>query len=187
MPFGDRIIGVTPIPDEPLTTVDESIGNDDLGQVVDTEEANSIIDIISSNAKHDPQLEVEGNMIYKATYLKNCFSSNPLSKDRLRRVRGLSRFEENESDDTLDDQTLMIGDPILARVKDDLKICVLLNITRGKENKKTIDVNEMSNFNTMLTVQKIKLETTDDYYVCMEERIEESFNVVGMNCIPIQP
>ena len=152
---------------------------------LESEETNSIADIISS--KYDPQIEIEGNLIYKATYLKNCFSSNPLSRDRLRRVRGLTRYEESGSENNLDDNSLMIGDPLVVKTKGNAKICVILNIKKANQNEKTIELNEINNFNTLFSVQELKLESIEDNFVWMEEKIEEPFNVLGIDCCAIQP
>ena len=75
---------------------------------------------------HDPQIEIDGKHVYKATAVKSLFSANPLSKDRLRRVRGLSKFTDVGEDTPSDlsiDSSVMVGDPLLVNVKGTLELC----------------------------------------------------------------
>lgn len=79
-----------------------------------------LIDVISQpqstgKIKHDPQIMVDGTYVYKATILKNAFSDSPLSRDRLRRVQGLTKFitQGNESNANAIEDAIMVGDPLI--------------------------------------------------------------------------
>ena len=52
----------------------------------------------TANKTHQPYFEDEtGSKIYKTTCLKKIFKSEPLSKDRLRRIRGMSCYTDQVS------------------------------------------------------------------------------------------
>ena len=68
-------------------------------------------------------MDIAGAKIHKMTVVKDAFSSEKMSTDRLRRVRGYGRFANAESADdfALDESTLsrlVFGnDPFIAVVK----------------------------------------------------------------------
>ena len=75
------------------------------------------------NSSYDPQIEIDGCFVYKASAVNCLFSSNPLSRDRLRRVRGFTKFTTDETENALAIETaVMAGDPILVNLKGTLKV-----------------------------------------------------------------
>ena len=49
--------------------------------------------------KHDVQVE-DGRYVYKATIVKNIFCSEPMSRDRLRKVRGTTKYTNSAENST---------------------------------------------------------------------------------------
>ena len=130
VPYGSKKIGLSSV------EIDYSLDNTSLTEEVedliencdeDDENGNesSLVDMIDVRHKHDPQIEIDSSYVYKATVVKGLFSSNPLSKDRLRRVRGLSKNVDSEqiSENFSFDTVVLPGDPILVVVKGELHIC----------------------------------------------------------------
>ena len=93
-------IDIPEVPDEPDNTED----ND-----TDIADGTHLSDYIQSKT-----ITIEGKEVYKATVVKQMYSSQPLSKDRLRRVQGLTR-SSNQLDDTFVDNMVYVGDPVLIK------------------------------------------------------------------------
>ena len=62
--------------------------------------------------KYDAQVEVDASSIYKATCVKQAFSTTPLSKDRLQHVQGMSSVSNNSASSSRD--MIFVGDPVVA-------------------------------------------------------------------------
>ena len=69
---------------------------------------------VNNSGKHVPYFVVENDSkVYKITCLKTIFKSELLSKDRVRRIQGLSTYPDQADLSTACDNLLMVGDPIL--------------------------------------------------------------------------
>ena len=127
IPDGKTMIGVSLIDIESIS--EESIE-------YESEEVNSIHDLVQNNSPHDPQIEVDGAIVFKATVVKNLFSANPLSKDRLGRIKDYSRIYQDDpelNNNTSMDSTIMPGDPILAKTKETIELYVIKSIRKANE------------------------------------------------------
>ena len=83
-----KLIGVNePEPDDSLEFEEESIA--DNNQDVSDEDDVELVPF-SDLLEESATIEVDGKSIYKATVVNSLFSSNVLSKDRLKRVQGLT-------------------------------------------------------------------------------------------------
>ena len=122
-------------------------------------------------------MEIDGNLVYKATVVKNSFSANPLSKDRLKRIRGLSRVEQNAS--TSDELATMVmpGDPILVKGKDNLQIGVIKSLRKANEKCKMLELSELSVIHTIVEVQQIQLHDYEGKYIWKDEVYGNTFTV----------
>ena len=136
IPYGKKKIGLCPKEidysldmmediEEDTTEVDDS----------DNEMPSSIIDLVQQNrtVTYDPQVEVDGKYVYKATVVRSLFGSNPLSKDHLRRVQGLSKFTESARANVSVDNSIMLGDPVLINVKNRLQIAQIKCIKKANK------------------------------------------------------
>ena len=82
--------------------------------------------------------------------MKSLFSSNPLSRDRLKKVRGLTKFTDEGTSVNSDGQqaiesSLMVGDPFLVKVKNRLKIAKIEAIRVANRKVKTIKLMPLTN------------------------------------------
>ena len=145
----------------------------------------------NGNTHIDNQIEVEGVPVYKATILKNAFAPIPLSNDRLRRVRGLTPFTLNPDCYEGLENTLLIGDPVIAHHDRIVDICQVRKITKANRVLKQIKIDDMAAANVKLTVFKLKLKTSADNKLLYSETdvqtVEDKITVIGYNIYPIQP
>ena len=210
IPYGHRKIGLNP-EEVDLSLVNDNDTTDETGAVDDEEgddnseeeeledvPSTSIIDMVEQNQdthvtqKHDPQIEVDGSYMYKATIVKSLFSSNPLSKDRLRRVRGLTKYTENGNTNTENlstsiDSVLMVGDPLLIRVKDKLQLCKIDLMKEANRKVKILQVGNLNKPNVTIHATILKVNDVGDSYIWEGELIGDAFQSSGVNCMAIQP
>ena len=134
---------------------------------------------------------VDNGYIYKASIVKSLFSSNPLSRDRLRKVRGLTKFTDDSTGNSDGQQaiesSLMVGDPLLVKVKDRLKIAKIEAIRVANRKVKTIEVDGLSKPNVMMDVKLLKVEENDGHFIWLGEFVGDSFRSSGTSCYAIQP
>ena len=112
-------------------------------QAEDGEEEEStstiIIDMIPDRT-HDPLIEFENFFIHKSTVVKNMFGAKALSRDRLRRVQGLSG-KMSPKEENLDIETcLAIGDPILVKNQTVLELSKVLSIKKAAKKSKLLNL-----------------------------------------------
>ena len=140
-PFG-KMIGVTEV--EVDVSMDENV-NSNVPDVTEEEESVLLTDMIQN--EKCTTIEVDGKNIYKATVVNQLFSRNKLSKDRLRRVQGLSAGAPGESTQKIDDNNLIfIGDPLVVYSEERSVIANIQKIL-GNQNKKYINIDDLESKN----------------------------------------
>ena len=88
----------------------------------------------------EPFFVLDEKKVYKTTCLKTISSKQKLSKDRLRRVQGMSTYPcENSSSNNID-SFLLNGDPVLVNGNDGPKIANVVKITKSNQTLKQIDI-----------------------------------------------
>ena len=196
VPYGSKQIGLNRIEiDYSLDdiSVNDDAENEDENSDEDEDSvssvSSSIIDMIDHRHKHDPQIEIENSYVYKATVVKGLFSSNQLSKDRLRRVRGLSKNvdSENIGENVSFDSSVMPGDPILVMANGELQICQIKCIRKASKKMKIINVEEMKNDNVSFEVIIMKMKSYRESYIWTNDFIGNSFITAGSNVYAVQP
>ena len=65
--------------------------------------------------KAEPFFMINGKRVYKSTCLKAISNSEKLSKDRLRRVQGMSKYPGSATPVQNPESFLLIGDPVLVQ------------------------------------------------------------------------
>ena len=76
-------------------------------------EASSIDDMLPIlGVAVDPLVTVDGSSMHKASVIRQRFSGQRVSSDRLKRVRGMSKFESTKEVDL--DKAVMLGVPAIA-------------------------------------------------------------------------
>ena len=153
----------------------------------DNEMPSSIIDLVQQNrtVTYDPQVEVDGKYVYQATVVRSLFGSNPLSKDRLRRVQGLSKFTESERANVSIDNSIMLGDPVLINVKNRLQIAQIKCIKKGNKKVKLLTTDELNAHNVSIDAVILSMESND--YIWNGDFLGETFISIGLECYAIQP
>ncbi|XP_066914918.1 uncharacterized protein [Clytia hemisphaerica] len=151
--------------------------------------ATSLIDMIpeETTQKHDVQTEIDGSRVYKATIVKSLFSSNPLSKDRLRKVRGMTKFTEDgqEASEAIE-TSIMPGDPILFNVKGTLKIVKISVLKKATRKVKMVSCGDISNENVYVKGAEMGLDKDADCYI-WNGSLGEMIETTGPYCYAIQP
>ena len=81
-----------------------------------------------------------GSKIFKTTCLKTMFNSEPLSKDRLRRIQGLTACP-SKSVNTNCDKMLFVGDPIAFSEESSTSLCIgnIVKMILSNKEVKQID------------------------------------------------
>ena len=75
-------------------------------------------DVLLADYIHSKTIEIDGKQVYKATIVKDMGSNAVLSKDRLRRVQGLTKDTGQgppESSNDVVDNMLYVGDPVFIK------------------------------------------------------------------------
>ena len=155
-----------------------------------------LLDIIPLNSENgnsfiDNQIDIDGTPVYKATILKNAFAPIPLSKDRLRRVRGLTPYSQDpEKYETLHN-CLLIGDPVIVEHDQTVDICQVHKIVKANRKVNKIQIDHLPDANVELTVYLLDLTATADnqYLYCSTnvQTVGQKIKVKGKYIHPIQP
>ena len=106
-PLG-KLIGVTEVEVDISIAEDEGCDVSNVEESADSESVVPFADLIGG--EKCPTIDVDGKNIYKATVVNQFFSRNKLSKDRLRRVQGLTSGTPGECNNANDDNHIFIGD-----------------------------------------------------------------------------
>ena len=97
--------------------------------------------------------------VYKSTLFKNISKDQPLSKDRLEKVRGISKYclsTETDSADIIDmNDILSIGDPLIVSYYDKQNVSIITKILHGQNEISYIRQVDMHNIAIKLQVHLI--------------------------------
>ena len=172
--------------------VDWSLDEHDNNHNVEEGDDNSVCSISDyidqpGEIKISPQVEVDGNLMYKASVIRQLFTGEGASKDRLRRVQGLSRFSAT-TDNSIDlHDLLLVGDPVLVYGALIPQICIVQKLLVGNKHQKSIEGNKIENPTTSFVVHESLLEDKDNKLVWTGKFKGDSFKVQGKNCQAIKP
>ena len=185
------VVGVNEINEDWSNPDETTYENSEEGEVEGQEDQEeSLTELEAYNNKHAPYfLDDNGGKIYKTTCLKNIFNSEPLSKDRLRRVRGLTTYPDQTSD--MCNNLLMVGDPVLYSKKTNEYIIVnICKMTNSNRQIKHVDLSKdnLSQMNHLiLNVREISTEEYDCKVFWTGKYKGDAFTISGTQCIPIKP
>ena len=109
-------------------------------------------------------MTVDGRQIYKATVVKQMYLNDPLSKDRLRRVQGLTYEVTNNREDMSVDNTFYIGDPVLVKPHaGDTYIANIANIKIAQKKVQSIAASLIGEDSTLvLDVKRVNTVASGD-------------------------
>ena len=136
----------------------------------------------------EPFFMIDGKRVYKTTCLKAISSSQQLSKDRLRRVQGMSTYPGETSCSLDPDSFLLNGDPVLVH-KDGPRIANIITITKSNKPLKQIDLiqNNKGMKDVELTLKFVETQFVDDKLFWKGTTSGESLKCAGESCLPIKP
>ena len=196
-----KLIGVTEVEaDESLVTETEHIQpqletqsidhNETEGQ--DSSDAEAEEPIPLADLVHDgPRsvIQVDGKNIYKASVVKMLFSEAKLSKDRLKRVQGLTAGSPGANRDVGEDlNVVLVGDPLLVFHNNDTRVANVLRMKLGNIQKKSLTVEDMEKPNLDFVVRFLQLVEADDGRLFWNGLYDSSqVKVSGRNCSLIKP
>ena len=136
--------------------------------------------------KHPTQLICEdGKYRFKASMVKSAFDGTKGSKDRLRRVRGLSRYIDSSEENVDLDDMLLIGDPIVALTSNTL--CCVTKITVALQKVVQIQGSRLEDANVFLKAKPLKVRETDTELEWDGQLEDAEIDVAGKCCSLIQP
>ena len=159
-PLG-KLIGVTDV--EIDISVEEEVDSVDEEESAVSENLVPFADLIGGDKC--PTIDVDGKNIYKATVVNQLFSRHKLSKDRLRRVQGLTSGTPGDAKQVDDNNLIFIGDPLVIYAEQHPTIANIINIKLAKQNKKFVTVDELQLKNLIFHVQPLDLtEHEGNYY-----------------------
>ena len=168
-------------------------GNQDQEPVIESLGAD-LLDVIpqpqaSGQPRHDTQILVDGNYVYKATVLKNAFSAAPLSKDRLRRVQGLTRYVDNQNSQTGIDieDAIMVGDPILIYQHNEISVALVCKLERGSAKVKVLSSQQINEKNVLVTCKTLELKPEGDLYIWNGQFRHSEIAIPGSRCFAVSP
>ena len=126
---------------------------------IEAEEQANLCDYINS-----PAIDIDGRQIYKATVVKQMYLSDPLSKDRLRRVQGLTYEVTNNREDMSVDNTVYIGDPLLVKPHaGDTYIANIVNIKIAQKKVQSVAASLIGEDSTLvLDVKRVNIVASGD-------------------------
>ena len=184
------VVGVGSVAEIDWSIVGDDVDNE-VEQVNDTDvgEVNlaEIIDDPDNTA--GPYFVIDGKKVYKTSCLKAISSSEQLSKDRLRRVRGMSRYPGDKEINRGVESFLLIGDPVLVNnSKDGPIIANIAKITKSNQVLKQIDISSDNQIKDVeLTLRQIDTEVIDGKLFRKGTTSSDTFKCIGDNCLPIRP
>ena len=173
--------------DDPTDENEES--NDDSAGDGDNDMPQLLELITPPACGNDNMVDVDGKMLYKASILKNLTEHNPLSRDRLRRVQGITRHVGgNDLDVNLDD-ILCVGDPVVMIARGTAQVANIIELSSGENKVQYIKNEEKDDTHITLTARILQLKTVDD-----EDQLHwnglyigDKIRLKGPNCLSIQP
>ena len=129
---------------------------------------------------------LDGKKVYKTTCLKTISSFEQLSKDRLRRVQGMSKYLGESVLSRNANSFLVNGDPVLSNSKEGPRIANVVKITKSNQTLKQLDItqdNEQMK-NIELTLKLIDTKLVDGKHFWKGTTSGESFKCFRENCLP---
>ena len=175
--------------DDPDEDVEEESANST--EVEEDDDVNLSEIIQEPDHPADPFFILDGKRVYKTTCLKKISSSQQLSKDRLRRVQGMSKYPGEVSSNCDVDSFLINGDPVLlTNSKDGPRLANIVKISKANQTLKQIDITH-DNSDQMkdieLTLTLIDTELVGNKLFWKGTTSDETIRCIGENCLPIKP
>ena len=139
--------------DEVEVVVEPGVDNDELGEMIP-----------DPDKSYDPFFLIDGKKVYKSTCLKSISSNTKLSKDRLRRVQGKSKYPGDKDASEDNNLFLFVGDLVLIMHPKDGPF--VANVKSMKKANIPVHQIKITNDHTELKNNELALQRT---VVCWKE------------------
>ena len=158
-----KLIGVSEVTaDFSMSSSADPVLNED----GDTEEELTLQELLpamssSNGVSHDSYASITGSPVHKSIVVKGLFSFQPLFKDRLKRVRGMSRYSVNSTGDCIStNNCIFIGDLVLGNYDCKSELAVVTKIKYRNKQITSIDPSKAEEERSIFIIKKV--EITDD-------------------------
>ena len=118
----------------------------------------SMLEVSEKGVQHDSQIDVDGSWFHKSTILKQTFVGTKVSKDRLRRVQGMSKYVNKKETSLNLDDILLLGDAVLYLEKNVPKLGSVESMKKGGRKVKMLKGDELHSENVFLSVKELEFE-----------------------------
>ena len=110
-----------------------------------------------------------------------------LSKDRLKRVQGLTRHQPVHTEQMMDIM-VFLGDPIIIKRNDNVNVANISKIYNGMSEVGDIGTDDITNDQVKLCVRILNLKEVDsNLYWDGSFKSENEISILGKNCMLVQP
>ena len=131
---------------------------------------------------------IEGKYFYKASVIRQVLNTSSLSasKDRLRRVRGVSKYADDKSVDIDIEDMIILGDRLIFTVGSSVKLGSVKDIQRGGKKVKYIPGSALQDENVIVNLLELDLED-DGAEMKWQGNHKDSFKIERKFCNSVQP
>ena len=166
---------------------DWSMVEDEIEEVASYEDGDVLCDLVTNEGVY-PKVNIDGKFVYKATMLKDIMKhQDSLSKDCLKRVRGLTRHQPVHTEQMMDNM-VFLGDPIIIKRTDNVNVANISKIYNGMIEVGDIGTDDITNDQVKLYVKILNLkEVGSNLYWDGPFKSENEISILGKNCMLVQP
>ena len=158
--------------------------SDVIDSEADTASIASIDDFIEiPGVAVDAMVRVGDVSMHKASVIRQRFSGQRVSMERLKHIRGMFKFESRKEVDI--DKAIMLGDPVIANHRGATIIAIIMKLSINTKFVNYCDAADLKLH--VLQLQEMELEVIDDDCVFDGVLKDDTATVTGDKCFPIAP
>ena len=187
-----RVIGVTErqfdwsmVEMNDAQNLDETTGTAESSQDETGNNDDALTELIEvSSARPQNYLNVDGKNVFKATILKEMNKDTPLSNDRLRKVRGMSKFcgDEQRTSVNVDDM-ISVGDPLVVCEANKLKLVIIISLKDGDAVVQYIARVDLERISTSVQVRELEMVEVETNLFSTGKYLSEPTWISGKNVL----
>ena len=136
---------------------------------------------------NDVFIDVDGKNVYKSTILKQICKEKPLSSDRLRKVRGLSKYVGAENTRINLNDVITNGDPLIIEHNKKMKVTLVVKIWNGDHVVDMLPSADLEILSTSVEVRELKLVEVGSSLFSTGEYASDLLKIRGSHCITVKP
>ena len=182
-----RVIGVTEVQldwsqSEEIEVVNEENEDEELSE----SDIIQLSDVMPTDT-HKNYIEIEGKNVFKSTILKQICKEKPLSGDRLRKVRGLSKYCGVDKEPIDMNNMISAGDPLVIYHDKKMKVVIVVKLYNGQNVVTYLPTALLEDISTKVDVRELKLHEVDGNLFSTGKYQSGCFSISGKNCITVEP